>query len=150
MTNAWFSMNEITESITKKLSIVESKSFVEINTSLCGVNREVGAMLDKHKNTILKDEWLVHQILAELRAQKRERMMQEIADARIAAKKNRSADDEDNPMATLVMQKKVPALAEKMEEPDQLKFQAPAPEVAAMESLQQLMKVAQDTLSEKA
>lgn len=74
MTNAWFSMNQITEGINEKLDMVAPRSFIEINTSLCGTQREVGAMMDKHKNTILKDDVLVHEILSVLRAEKREKL----------------------------------------------------------------------------
>ena len=38
--------------------------------------------------------------------------MQEIADAKITAKKNRSADDEGDPLALLVAQRKIPVIVE--------------------------------------
>jgi hypothetical protein len=115
MTNAWYSMNEITEGIHKKLDMVEPKHFVEINTALCSTAREVGAMLDKHKDTILKDEWLVHEILSVLRIEKRQKLIEQAADARRQARKNKSADDGDVPEVKV----KIPKVVEIPENTDE-------------------------------
>jgi len=60
--------------IEKDLSLIESAEFIEINTTLAGMNREVAGLMGKHKDTILKDDGLVTMILEVLRTERDDKL----------------------------------------------------------------------------
>jgi len=77
MTNMWFSMLDTEDGIVNKLNLVEQNELIDINVAISYAQREVNAMLGKHKNTILKDDDLVKSILACLREDKQKKEFEE-------------------------------------------------------------------------
>lgn len=60
--------------IEKDLCLLESNDFIEINTALAGMNREVAGMMAIRKDELLKDEGLISGILAILRVEKDDKL----------------------------------------------------------------------------
>ena len=60
--------------IEKDLCLIESNDFIEINTALAGMNREVAGMMAIRKDELLKDEGLISGILAILRTEKDDKL----------------------------------------------------------------------------
>jgi len=65
----------------------------------------------------------------------------------MAAKKNRGPDDDD---ATLEARNKPIHIPENRDEPKELKFEAPDPEIGAYNSLKQMTEMAKELVAENA